>query len=64
MEFQDSQGYTEKPCLQKGEGGGVGGRREGRGERKGKKYGFSTSFTNSEFCLHFKCFVISTWNSS
>jgi hypothetical protein len=29
--FQDSQGYTEKPCLAEGEGGGEG---EGEGEEE------------------------------
>jgi hypothetical protein len=37
VKFQDSQDYTEKPCLvQKGGGGGRGGRRGGGEGRKGR----------------------------
>jgi hypothetical protein len=31
-EFQDSQGYIEKPCLEENKGGGGGGGRRGRGQ--------------------------------
>jgi hypothetical protein len=34
-EFQDSQGYTEKPCLKEGRGKGKGG--GGRGKEKDPK---------------------------